>query len=382
MKKNLGKIIYTLLILSLPLSATQLATYSLHANKTNAVIKEVLVITFAAHQEDHTDNMFFFLNPKKSDDYKIHLLKKTTDDSKKHNTTTTFEYILFPLKAKKITVAFDFIIQSASDAAVAQSYVDDHDDSVAIQTKSTHISIDPITLDIHPLKHNVDLVGDFILKTKCDTQTITQYDDVNLQYTLKGNGFLIEKKALLPHLKNVHTFLEVQNTHHQLTRNGYQSTMVYTYALSSRQNFSIPSLTLEAYSPTKKLYYTLKTPSYTIKVKTIDAKKLLDAKEAPLSHTFFSFEFLWKIFTYIFVFIMGFFSAKLAPAGLYKKHFDPLADIKNTKTPKKLLTILLTRYNSSVTSPYIHKLEKMIYEKKTKNWKILKKEILKKLEKK
>jgi len=249
MKNHLGKILIIYLFLTSFLFGSSLATYKLTANKKEAMLYEPINIKFEAKQIDNTDNMFFLLKPKNSEDYEIHLLKKIIDDSKKHNTSTTFLYVLFPKKAKKILVSFDFFIQTASDSAIAQSYVDDHDDSIAIQTKTTKIQLKPIAINVKQYNKKIDLVGDFLLTSNCNPKKIKQFDDVNLVYTLKGIGYKIKKQDILPDIQGVNKFFAYQNEKNKLTKKGFDSLTYFTYALSGDKSFFIPSITLQAYSP-------------------------------------------------------------------------------------------------------------------------------------
>jgi len=205
MKKSLGNMIIFFLILLTSLDAQQLARYKLTTNKQEATLYEPLLIHFNAIQMDHSNVMFFFLHPKKSDDYTIALLSKHIEDKGYHDTKALFTYIVFPLRPKKIEIAFDFVVKTASDAGVANAYVEDHDDSVGIDLHATHLPVKPLTLNIKPLQHPVDLVGDFHLESSIDTQQITPYQNVNLRYTLVGVGYKLPKE-MLPPLHDVDIF--------------------------------------------------------------------------------------------------------------------------------------------------------------------------------
>jgi len=376
MKKNLGKFILLLFTLPLYLHATSLASYKLSANKIVAYVKEPIVMTFTAQQLDNTDNMFFLLQAKKSPDYEIHLLTKSSKELKKHDTLVTFTYILFPLKAKKINVNFDFIIQTASNQALAQSYVDDHDGGKAVQTNNKTIHIKPFMLTVSSIP-KVDLIGDFKLKSKCNNKKITQYEDTTLIYTIQGKGYKNNKKNILSKLQGITQFLEVHNDYLQLTKEGYVSKKIYTYALSAEKNFNIPAIRIKAYSPTKHKVYLLKAPSYSIEVTKINPFSLTDKEEFPKVKEFFSFNEIKKYFIYIFLFLAGYTTAKFSGFSflkITKKH--KFQDIKDTQTAKELIVVLMKNYYHKDIKKIIDELEELEYRKSEKNFNQIKKEAL------
>ncbi|MEO1937282.1 MAG: hypothetical protein ABGW85_01470, partial [Sulfurimonas sp.] len=79
MKNIHGRLLLLLLIVS-GLYANELVDFSLRANKKHPYVKEAVELTFTAEQKDRSDVMFFFLEAKKSPDYKITLLKKEANE--------------------------------------------------------------------------------------------------------------------------------------------------------------------------------------------------------------------------------------------------------------------------------------------------------------
>jgi len=377
MKKNLGKIIFFILFTQTVLFADKLATYTLSANKYKAMVKEPIVITFEVTQKDPTDHMFFLLTAKKSEDYEIKLLKSLNDDSNKHHSKASFKYLLFPLKAKTIEVKFNFTIQTASDKALAQSYVDDHDGGKAIEKINHVISLKALKVNVKELPKGVDLFGDFTLHAQCDKQTVSPYEDINILYTLKGEGYKNEKLSLLQSMPGVTLFKDIRDSYMQLTKNGYKSKRLYTYALSSTDNFEVPALHLVAYSFSKHKKYVLVTPPYKIQVKKIDPKTLLDTKDAPKITYFFSMKTIKTYFTYIMLFLFGFISAKVLDMNFKKgKKRDKLKDIKEAQTPQQLILILLNKYRGEESKYFIKELEKIAYKQSSLSFSKIKKEIL------
>ena len=381
MKKSLGKLLLILLFFTLSLDAKELATYSLTANKTDVYEKEAVLITFKAEQKDHTDNMMFSLQPKPSDNYTIELLEKKIDDTHYHHSTTTYTYLLFPTKAQTISVDFDFTIRTASDGAVAQSYVDDHDGSIGVQTYNTKKKIKPLVLHIKPLKHQVDFVGDFTLEERVTKTAITQYDSLSIIYTLQGVGYESKNLQLIHKISDVTIFSEINDIMRKAHEHGYSIKREYIYALSAKHDFRIPALSLKAFSPKTGKYYTLQAPAHTIHVTKIDAATLLDKEDAPQSKDYLVWQKIQTVFIYLIVFGFGYITAKLQPfAFSRKKQEKSHPNIRNARDAKTLLTAIV---QSELTSHYeqeIELLEDIVYNNANHNFTKIKKSIVKGLE--
>jgi len=378
MKKNLGRLLFILCIMQIHLYANTIASYTLKASKYTAVVKEPIKIIFLAKQEDYTDHMFFSVKPKENKNYEIHLLNKTTNDKKYHNSTTTFVYIIFPLQEGKISVNFDFYANTASDKAIAQSYVADHDDSVGIQTAEKKITVKPLELTIKPLTETVDLVGDFTLQTAINKTEVNSYDDVNIIYTLKGNGYNNKKINLLHDIKNVHIFSEISNSYMKLSEKGFAYERKFIYALSSKRDFTIPEVNLKAYSPRTHKYYKLLSKAYIIQVTPIDTTTLLDTEDAPISKHLIDFRGLQEFIIYFLVFFSGFLTAKLVQINIpWRKKENKLSNIQQTKEPKELILVLINNYKNRNIEGFITQLEDLAYNHSVKkSFTEIKKEVI------
>jgi hypothetical protein len=358
--------------------ATNLATYTLSANKTTVYEKEAVVITFDAFQKDHTDNMMFSLEPKKSNDYEIILLNKKIDDSKHHASHTTFHYLLFALQAKTISVDFDFTIRTASDQAVAQSYVDDHDGSIGITTHNSKMQIKPLKIHVKKLQKPVTLVGDFSFKERLDTTKIDQFGSVNIVYTLSGKGYEDKNFQPIKSIKDVTIFAEKNDLYLKASREGYVVKRDYIYALSAKKDFTIPTVSISAFSPRTGKYYTLTTPQHHITVEKIDTGKLLDNEEFPQEKGLIDIEKLKEFFIYLLIFLAGYITAKFQTSPFKKKEESKeLREVKKAQTPKALLFALINNHLQQKFTKESQMLEDMVYNNAAHNFNTLKNTIIK-----
>ena len=381
MKKNLGRILLLLFLLLNVLEANNLATYKLSTNKNDPFVKEAVSITFEAVQKDHTDNMMFSLQPKKSNAYEIILLSKKNDTKRKHHAHTTFTYLLFPLKAGAITVDFDFTIRTASDSAIAQSVIDDHDDSIGVNTHDTTLKIKPLILQVKELSKDTVLVGDFSLKEKIQKTTMNQYQSLNIIYTLEGEGYESGSFQPIHAIDGVTIFSETNTIYAKATKKGYKIKREYIYALSAKKSFTIPAINIKAFSTKKEQYYTLKTPQHSITVTKIDTSKLLDNEEYPQSKNIINFEKVKDFLIYILIFFTGYISAQLQSTQLRKKKSDSkaLQAVKKSQTPKELLFALINNHLENNFAKEVEILEDMVYNNANHNFNAIKNKLMKKV---
>lgn len=381
MKKNLGRIVFLLFLLLNVLEANDLATYKLSTNKSDPFVKEAVAITFEAVQKDHTDNMMFSLQPKKSDTYEIILLNKKNETKQKHHAHIIFTYLLFPLKAGNITVHFDFTIRTASDSAIAQSVIDDHDDSIGVNTHDTTVKIKPLLLHVKELSKETDLVGDFSLKEKIQRTTINQYQSLSIIYTLEGEGYESGSFQPIHPINGVTMFSETNTIYAKATKNGYKIKRQYIYALSAKESFTIPAVNVKAFSTKKEQYYTLKTPQHHITVTKIDTSKLLDNEEYPQSKSIVDIGKIKDFLIYILIFFTGYLTAKLQSTPLKKRKNDSIAlqAVKKSQTPKELLFALINNHLENNFAKEVEILEDMVYNNANHNFNTIKNKLIKKV---
>ncbi len=377
MKSTLGKACILLLLYINVFSSSTLATYSLTANKTNIYEKEAVKISFVTHQTQHDNIMFFFLEPKKSKKYDIALLQKTAKDIAYHDKQTTFTFLLFPLVDGEIEVDFDFTIKVASDDAVVETYTGGRNNVQWIQTKDTKVKIKPIKLNVKRLEKNVDLVGDFKLVAKIEKKAINEYESLNATYSLQGLGFDKINIEPISKIEDVSMFSDVTKFYNKKTEYGYQIKREFHYALISDKNFTIEKKKFKCYSPSSNTYYTIETNEYNISVSKLDKTELLDTTNHPQEVD--NFVRVKDFFIYIFVFSIGFISAKIVPTTFYTfKINSEFSDINNCKTPKELLHALANHHSKIDFKGHLDRLEAIVYaHADSKDFKAIKKEILK-----
>ncbi|WP_345992046.1 hypothetical protein [Sulfurimonas sp. HSL-1716] len=379
MKKNLGKIV-VLLLFAIALSArSDLADYGFHIDKKTIYTKEAVEVTFTATQKDQKDAMFFILNPKPSSKYKIELLTQESKKLSYHNYAATFRFVVFPLVSGDIDVDFDFIIKVASDDVMAQIYTGDYSRVKWVEMPSIPVKIPPLRLHVKPLKEKVDLVGDFKIDSHLQASQTNQYGAANISYVLSGTGYVNDDLKLLENVSGATIFSDIKDEISKYTAQGLKIKRDFSYALIAQKDFVIPALTLKAYSPTKNKYYTLSTQAYPIKITSINPDTLVDDKDFPKENGY-DLSTLKNIFIAIIIFLAGFITARLSSEFKFKKVTKKhrFRDIKDAKSPKELIIVLLQNYKNRDIQEYINELERLEYKSSQRSFNAIKEEILKK----
>lgn len=133
-------------------------------------------------------------------------------------------------------------------------------------------------------------------------------------------------------------------------------------AFSSSKDFSLPSIVLKAFNPKNQHAYTLTVPAQDFDVKKVSVNHLIDKVNSPkVLETDWSW--LENLFTYLLVFIAGYFTSLLLKWRKKKhiKEVNPLkSKIQNTKDAKALLQLLLANKSYRLESCIIQ-LENSLY---------------------
>ncbi|MCH9813234.1 MAG: BatD family protein [Epsilonproteobacteria bacterium] len=376
MKKILGKFLIGLLFLLGYMHASQLCDYKVKVSNHSPYVKESVEVIFEAVQKEHSSVMFFDLMIQKSDAFEAYLVEKLEDKKSYHDNKTTYKYILYPLKSEKIELDFDFKVSLASDESIEKFYTGNRDVINPMATKEVHIDVAPTTLEVHALGKAVDLIGDFTLTSEIDKKEVEAFEQVNVRYTVKGQGYIPRIKSVLPQIEGVQQFLERTGKPMDFIKGGKLS---FQYALLAKQDFDLPSVKIRCFSPIKKRYYTLSTLVEKIDVSSIEYAVLLDAEDSHPVKTFVKADYL-SYLNGVLLFLAGFAVAKISPM-LYRRRKvsaqNPLQErIKRAKDEKALLQLLLGT-TDPIYKPYITMLEETLYGHKSHTLKSIKDALLK-----
>ena len=307
--------------------------------------------------------MLFKFTLKNSNDYSFHQIG-LEEREKYHDLRHEYSYLIYPKKSGEIKLEFEMIKSLTDDDKVTYSISGDRDSVKRLEKEDIEVNLKPLVLNVKALAKGVDLVGDFKLTHTLDKQETEAFDPINLKVELKGRGD-IDAFELLKESESYRLFYQAPNVKRFYTKEGATTDIKWEYAISAKENFTLPAIELKAFNPKSKKVYTLKVPEYTIKVDKVKEESLLDSDNVPKMSTSIDWAWWRWLFSYIFVFVAGF----LMPRDLFKRKKvmtksdeKILAEqIKAAKSHKELLEILL-RENSGKYLKAIEALELVLYK--------------------
>ena len=339
---------------------------SLSVSTHQPVVWQPVILKLLIRHSPSDKILQFDFHPHSTAQNKVKFLESSEKKDISGYDQTIFTYALFPLKKGKITLQFQYIVKEATQAEVKKFVTGSADELTYLRTTNKRIKLKPITLDVAPLDIGTKLVGDFTLRHAIDKHVIQPDEQVNITYTLEGRGYKPQIKELLK-IADVSAFLSYEHFEDKLF---YKE--IYRYALLSDHNFTIPALTIKAYNPDKKNYYTLKTDPLNITV-TKPQKSDISTFDAESVITFFK-----NIISYVLFFIVGLLTALILHLNQHKQETTLEDQINNAKDTRDLLRILLAHEDKSISN-FIAQLEEAIYNKKKISLRKMKRDILRKL---
>ena len=355
-------------------------TYAISTDKHDVYLKEPVLLSVDLNQTNpDTILLFHFqVNPDKA--YKTVQLQAKHDDTfhhlKHHNL-----YEIFPLRTGDINVTFTLVKRVTDIDKVRYFSSGDRDDFKKLETSDSLIALPPVQLHVKPLPKDVRLVGDFTLDYTIDTHTPKAFSPVSWKITLKGDGYTPLIKDLMPQSSDYKSFTEKPLVKTVSTPQGTTNSVTYLFALSAQKSYTVPAITLKAFSPTSHKSYLLSIPQQHFEVQSVDKTSLVDKVDSPAPrHTDWSW--LTAFLKYLFIFFAGYFTAYLLRWRRKKvqKYADPLTEkIKNSETEKMLLQVLMSHKEVKHFTEVIEKLEASLYGSTRTPLKTLKKEALEKI---
>ena len=357
------KLLFFLFLMLGILHAQEDVAYSFHLSTTTPYEREAVFLDVNISQLDHSKVMLFKFTLKNSNDYSFHQIG-LEEREKYHDLRHEYSYLIYPKKSGEIKLEFEMIKSLTDDDKVTYSISGDRDSVKRLEKEDIEVNLKPLVLNVKALAKGVDLVGDFKLTHTLDKQETEAFDPINLKVELKGRGD-IDAFELLKESESYRLFYQAPNVKRFYTKEGATTDIKWEYAISAKENFTLPAIELKAFNPKSKKVYTLKVPEYTIKVDKVKEESLLDSDNVPKMSTSIDWAWWRWLFSYIFVFVAGF----LMPRDLFKRKKvmtksdeKILAEqIKAAKSHKELLEILL-RENSGKYLKAIEALELVLYK--------------------
>jgi len=346
------------------LSAKDIA-YSFHLSNEKPYEKEAIFLEVNLTQVNKTKVMLFKFSLEKSEDYDFHQVRLKEYENY-HDLRHEYTYLIYPKKSGEVFLKFKMIKSITDDDKVAYSISGDRDNVKSLQKKDVVVDLSPLHLEVKPLPKGIDLVGDFTLTHTLDKKETDAYDPVNLKVELKGHGFL-KSFELLKKNEAYKIFGQSPKAKIFHSVNGSSSSLVWDYAISAKESFVLPKVSLKALNPHTEKVYDLGFSSYAVKVNQVGVDLLLDKTDFPARSKGIDWEFWSWLFSYVVVFVAGFLMPRDLLKGkrvLAQSSEDILNNkIKEASSHKALLKILLLE-DAHKFQDSIEALESVVYNGK------------------
>lgn len=214
------------------------------------------------------------------------------------------------------------------------------------------------TFDLHVEKlEGTNLYGDFYISIDVDKTNIEQNEGVNATIKITGSGNFDDIEAYKLDIKNANIYSDKPVVKSQPTMLNLEGEFVQKFSISSKENFSIPSLSITYYDAKSKKVITKKTKPIDVHVKSI-------VQERPVLKTAAVKEIVVKekssYLNMIFSFISGIL-VTLFVVFIIKKREYKLPKFKNDKD--RLKALLKRRGESKEIDEQISELENKLYKK-------------------
>ncbi len=366
------KILITIVLIINFLNAKDM-DISFSINKKSAYQGEAILLDVNLSQLDHSKVMLFNFSIKKSQKYRFKQID-FREDNRHHNLQQYYKFLIYPISSGNVNIKFNMIKSITDDAKVAYSISGDRDNVKGLVKQDIILDIEPFSLDVQKIADDIDFIGDYQLEYNIDKKSVESYEPINLNIKIQGSGLPIDNFDILKDKDDYKIFRQKPKIKTVYQKEKSITTIEWSYAISSKNSFSLDKINLKVFNPQTKKTYSLNIPKIDINVKPINMDNLVDKIDIPLQAQSFQWDKFFIIISYLLVFIAGF----LTPKDIFNK-LRYKAKIKNSfeievdrcKTSKELFLLLIAQ-NDKKFDKIIIELESNIYQNININLKDLK----------
>ena len=358
-KHNLGKLL--ILCIHILLLQAEDFTYKIGIDKQHPYVKEAVLLTVDVNQTNHDIVLLFDFDLEKSDAYSFQRIDIQEIDAY-HAAQIRYTYLLYPLQEGHISIHFNLTQKATTDESIAYSFSGDRDNIKTLETRNTKIDVLPFHMETKALPEGTQVVGDFSLAHTVKMHDANAFEPLPLQITLKGLGYPPLLKSILPKGGQFTRFTDAPIVKMYVSKEGTRSTVTYAMALSHDSSFALNPIVIKAFNPATEKSYTLNVPAQHFNITQVDSTLLIDKVDMPAAFTV-DWSWVQTLFTYLLIFVAGVLSAlswRWKKKKIHKKQHPIAEKIKNAKTPKALLQVLMSN-DSKLFTKSIQQIENTLY---------------------
>lgn len=269
---------------------------------------------------------------------------KQTDNSKQYKEdgfiVNELEFLLFAQKSGKLRIEPFKIIMKLLDLNSSSFFNSSY--------STRQIYSNSLTIDVKPLPENINLMGDFNIKTSIDNLSINQGDAVSYKVEVSGYGNIDDIKDFKLQIEDAQVFENKPKIDTKIENGKLYGTYEKSFSIVPSKTIDIKPLTLKYFDAKTKKVITKKTKSYKINVKQKSSKRpeLLTAKQTEVVKKEIIkssikdriiFFLLGCVFALLIVYLYNYVINKRFKK---QKESNLLTKIKTSKTASELIKVL------------------------------------------
>lgn len=234
-----------------------------------------------------------------------------------------------------------------------------------------------LQMEVKPLPHGTDIIGNFKLNIKADKREIEVNEAVNVTLKISGSGNFEDIQNMKPTIDGVTVYDEDPKVDAYIENGVYKGNWIQKFAFVSDKDFIIPSFTVSYFDPNTQTTKTLTSKAIEIKVKGSSsslanqpimiekADESVTSDKASKSSTIVvnGIESYWLVIVGLISALLGAGIAHLPWSTLFNK--DKKTARLNTKDLRATLQTLFEHREDEGVQEMIDLLEQKLYEGKT-----------------
>jgi len=347
---------------------SDLYNLSISVDKTDVYVGEAIEFTLKFKYKKDLEIVSLDYSKPKFENFWVKELKpKDSVNNYTEYVEQEIKYLLFPQNAGKIELGSLKIAITTLKSQYGGSFY------LTSPTSTIPVYSNKLELNVKSLPKDINLIGDFNIKSIIDKTTIDQGDAVSYKLYIEGRGNIDDLDEVVINIPNTTIYDNPSKKEYNIKGNIYGGKYSKIYSIVGKEDFTIPSIEVKYFDKKSATIKTIRTKKYEVKVnKTFVKEKKLEVAEIPKQNISQQIEKIKIVRTTddekLLYFIIGLFSG-IAIFGSYifwmnrnkeKREIPLLKNVKKAKTPDELFKILLVYINiDEELDKIIYKLEKL-----------------------
>jgi len=237
-------------------------------DKKNIYVGEALIFTLKFKYKKDIDIVNLEYNKPNFENFWVKDLKSPqSQNNYTKYAEQEIKYLLFPQKPGKIELGpLKIGVVTASNNARRGFFL-------SSSTETTPVYSNKINININPLPQDINLIGDFSIKSTIDKTVIDQGEAVSYKLYIQGRGNIDDLDEVEINIPSTTIYDNPSTKKYDIENNLYGGKYSKIYSIVGKEDFAIPSIEIKYFDKKTKTVKTVKTKKYEIKVNPKSIKK-------------------------------------------------------------------------------------------------------------